>query len=195
MRFYILFLLLIISCKKDIQQKAQVNKNKPLLSVVKTHESFQKVLPAFGKETEKWTALKNTELFLNRFKKASANEVLSNALELKPLVNTLKSSIKPTLFEKPSLNARINILYNECLRLADMTKIPAISSEEVHEQVDKIMVAFSSINSKINTILRKKEFVEAVDVDVSYIGLDTTKIDKVSKKSINKNLQVKSTDN
>ena len=46
------------------------------------------------------------------------------------------------------------------------------------------MDAFSSINLKINTVLRKKQFEDAIDIDVSFIGLDTTKIDSVSKNAI-----------
>ena len=142
------------------------------------------VIPSFKKEVEDWTTLQNTEYFLERFKKGSANEILSNALEFKTITKALKDSIKPTLFSLPSVEARINILYNESLRLADMTYIPAITADEVHEQTNKIMDAFSSINLKINTVLRKKQFEDAIDIDVSFIGLDTTKIDSVSKNAI-----------
>ena len=70
-----------------------------------------------------------------------------------------------------------------------MTFIPAIKAVEINEQTEKILSAFSAVNSKVNTILTKKRFEEAIDVDVSFIGLDSTKIDSVSKKSIKNKLE------
>lgn len=189
MRLYFLFFLVIFSCKKTEQNTTIDPKDKPSLSVVQAHKMFDKVSPNFENKIEDWKSLHNVTVFLERFKKASANEILSNALELKGLSKSLKDSIKPDLFNLPSVNARLNIFHNESLRLADMTNIPAITAVEVHNQTDKVIDAFSSINSKVNTIFIKKRFEESIDIDVSYIGLDTTKIDSVSRKSINKRLE------
>ena len=159
---------------------------KSLLSVVKNYNVAEKVNPLFMKDIEDWEELKAVDNFLSRFKKASPNEILSNALELKELVQSLKDGIKPPLFENASFNTRVNILQNETLRLSDMTFIPAIKAEEVTMQTDKIMNAFSAVNSKVNSILLKKGFEDDIDLDIDYIGLDSTKIDSVSRKSINK---------
>ena len=159
---------------------------KSLLSVVKNYNFAEKVNPLFIKDIEDWEELKAVDNFLSRFKKASPNEILSNALELKELVQSLKNGIKPPLFENASFNTRVNILQNETLRLSDMTFIPAIKPEEVTMQTDKIMNAFSAVNSKVNSILLKKGFEDDIDLDIDYIGLDSTKIDSVSRKSINK---------
>lgn len=184
-RLFLVFIIICNSCKKKNQEEDKKNENRPLLSIVKSHNSYEKILPSFHEELDGWQERKNLEIFLGRFQKASANEILSNALELKALSKGFQDSIKPELFKLPSVNARINIFRNETLRLADMTYIPAITSKEVHAQANKIIDAFSSINSKINTVLRKKQFEETIDVDVSFIGLDTTKLDSVSRKSMN----------
>ena len=70
-----------------------------------------------------------------------------------------------------------------------MTFIPAINAAEVNLQTEKIISAFSGVNSKVNTILSKKRFEDAIDVDVNFIGLDSTKIDSISKKAINLKLK------
>lgn len=189
MRLALLVLLIFIACGKNKPKEAQKPKERPLLSVVKMHDATKEVLPVFEKEIEDWNTLKNTATFLERFKKASANEVLSNALEFKALTKSLRDSVKPKLFTLPAMQARINILHNESLRLADMTNIPAIAAEEVHEQTNKILSAYSSINEKVNTVLRKKQFEDAINVDVTFIGLDSTKIDTISKNSIQKTLE------
>lgn len=182
-------LVSLFSCDKKKQNTNPEQDTKPLLSVVKEYKAAEKVNATFLKDVEDWQELKAVDDFLARFKKASPNEVLSNALELKTLVKSLKDSIKPTLFNVPSFKTRINILNNETLRLADMTFIPAIKAVEINEQTEKILSAFSAVNSKVNTILTKKRFEEAIDVDVSFIGLDSTKIDSVSKKSIKNKLE------
>lgn len=185
MRLLLLFFLIVVSCKKTVQEIDENAQDKSLRSMAKEHNTIKKVMPNFEKEIDDWKELSNVNLFLNRFKKASANEILSNAIELKALTTGLRDSVKPAIFELPSVNARISILHNESLRLADMNTIPAISSEEVHAQTNKIIEAFSSINDKINTVLLKIQFDESIDVDVSFIGLDTTKIDSISRKMIN----------
>jgi hypothetical protein len=185
----------LFSCDKKPEDKSEKQPQKPLLSIVKEHVRIKSVTPSFTKDIEKWEELKAVDNFISRFIKVSPNEVLSNALELKILVKSLRDSIKPTLFEIPSFNTRINILYNETLRLADMTFIPAIKAEEVNNQTDKILEAFSAVNSKVNTILSKKRFEDAIEIDVRFIGLDSTKIDSVSKKAIKNNFLKKSLKN
>lgn len=181
---YILFCFIFFSCGNKQQESTESTQTKPVLSVVKEHKSAESIQPDFLKNVENWQELKSLNSFLKKFKKASPNEVLSNALELRDLVRGLKDSVKPTVFEIPSFNARINILNNEVLRLADLTFIPAITTEEINDQVDKTIVAFSAVNVKINTILSKKRFEDAIDINLDFIGIDSTKMDSISKKTI-----------
>lgn len=182
--FFLVFVV-FFSCVKKQEQEVQKQEKKSLLRVSKNYNIPEKVNPLFLENIEDWKELKAVDNFLSRFKKASPNEILGNALELKVLVQSLKDSVKPTLFESPSFNTRIDILQNETLRLADMTFIPAIKANEVTAQTDKIMNAFSAINSKINSILLKESFEDEIELDINYIGLDSTKIDSISRKSIN----------
>jgi hypothetical protein len=181
--------LCIVSCKPK-QQEANTNQNEQsLLSVAKVHKTFEKVKPKFQQGIEDWKELRVLENFIERFKKVSPNEVLGNALELEELIKNLKDSVQPTIFETASFRTRVNILHNESLRLSDMTTIPSIKAEEVNHQTDKIINAFSAMNAKVNTILSKKEFEDAITIDAVFIGLDSTKIDSVSRNSIRQNLE------
>ena len=186
MKYFLFSLLFVVffSCKKKKQDGIQKQDSKPLLSVVKEYGVTEKVNALFLKDVEDWQELKAVDDFLSRFKKVSPNEVLSNALELESLVSSLKDSVKPELFDIPSFIARINILHNETLRLSDMTFIAAIKAAEVTAQTEKIISAFSGVNSKVNTILSKKRFEDAIGTDILFIGLDSTKIDTISKKAI-----------
>lgn len=193
MKNSLVFLIFVIffSCNKKKEAIVEVSETKSLLSVVKNYRVAEKVDTVFLKEIEDWKELKAVDKFLSRFKKASPNEILSNALELKELIQSLKDSIKPTLFENASFNTRINILDNEILRLADMTFIPAIKADEVTKQTEKIINAFSAVNSKVNSILLKERFEDEIELDIDFIGLDSTKMDSVSKKAINTKLKDK----
>ena len=154
------------------------------MSIAAMHTATENVLSTHLKEVKDWNALKDIDSFFVKFRKITPNEALSNAIELKDLIKRLNDSVKPEKFKIPSLTARINILYNEALRLADLTRIGAIKAQEVNTQVDKTMDAFSNINTKINTILAKMRFENEIDIDVTFIGLDTTKMDAFFNKPI-----------
>lgn len=192
MKYSLSFLILIIffSCKDKNEQTLLKDDVQPLLSIVKEYPSVKQISPIFRKDVENWEELNAIANFLDRFKKGSANEVLSNALELKGLIKSLKDSVKPNLFDDAAFKTRINILNNETLRLADMTSISAITAEEVHLQTEKIINAFSAINAKINTVLSKKRFEDEIGVSISFIGLDSTKMDSVTRKSINSKVKL-----
>jgi hypothetical protein len=184
----ILILFFIFSCKKEQDQSKLKEEVTPLLSIPQKYTTIKEIKPSYKKDIQDWKELYAVNEFLGRFKKVSANEVLSNAFELQELVEHLKDSVKPSLFNDPSFKTRINILYNETLRLSDMRNIPAIKATEVHKQTEKTIDAFSAINAKINTILSKKRFEDAIDIDVKYIGLDTTKIDSVTRQTVTKRM-------
>ena len=154
------------------------------MSIAEIHTATENVLSTHLKEVKDWNELQDIDSFFVKFRKITPNEALSNAIELKDLIKRLKDSVKPEKFKIPSLTARINILYNEALRLADLTRIGAIKAQEVNTQVDKTMAAFSNINTKINSILAKIRFENEIDIDVTFIGLDTTKMDAFFNKPI-----------
>lgn len=190
---YIYLLVLsvfVVSCGNKQENKEEI-KPKPLMTLVQSHAKTAPVLPTFYDEVKDWKYLKEVDSFFVKYQKISPNEALSNAVELKDLVKSLKDSLKPKKFDIPSVNARINILYNEVLRLADITEISAIEAAEVNNQVDKTMSAFSDINTKINTVLAKIRFENEIDIDVDFIGLDSTRLDTVSKKSIDLRMKEK----
>ncbi|MDB4098705.1 hypothetical protein N9764_00040 [Polaribacter sp.] len=191
MKYIYLLVLLVFtfSCQNN-EGKNTEKKPKALMSIAKMHTATENVLSTYLKEVKDWNELQDIDSFFVKFRKITPNEALSNAIELKDLIKRLKDSVKPEKFKIPSLTARINILYNEALRLADLTRIGAIKAQEVNTQVDKTMDAFSNINTKINTILAKMRFENEIDIDVTFIGLDTTKMDVFFKKPIKREKEV-----
>jgi hypothetical protein len=181
----------MISCKKAQEKKEIDTSAIAEMRIVVQHAEPEIVNPLFQPEIETWSEYGVLKNFLLRFKKASPKEVLSNSVELRDLIKVFKESIKPDVFNNPSFETRVNIMYNESLRLADMNTIPAITAKEVNAQIDKIILAFTAVNAKINTTLSKKKFENEITIDVRLIGLDSTKIDAISKNSILKKMEEK----
>ena len=192
MKYFFFFAVLFLIFFKKTPEKKEIDTSAIAeMRVVVQRPDLENVLPLFQPEIENWNEYKTLKSFLGRFKKASPKEVLSNSVELRDLVKSMKDSVKLEVLNNPSFETRVNIMYNESLRLADMNTIPAITANEVNAQIDKILEAFGAINAKINTIFSKKKFEDEITIDVSLIGLDTTKIDTISKNSILKKMDEK----
>lgn len=189
----LIFIFVLGSCKTEKQAEPKeevVVVNKSELSIRKEHQGYSELTEVPLEETKKWKEYNDVTSFLARFKNASANQILTNAVELKKLANLMRDSIRVEMLKIQSFKARLNVFENEALRLADMTEIPAITPEEVHNQTNKLLYVYSSINDKINTIYQQKRLEDEIDVKDVFIGLDSTKIDSTSKKTIEEELKL-----
>ncbi|MGC6285839.1 MAG: hypothetical protein ACON4X_09300 [Polaribacter sp.] len=191
-RNIVLFLVFtfILSCGNS-EKKGEAIQEKPTEFKTKMQfKPFVRITPEVEKEVEKWEAYRSLNRFMDRFTNATPEEILSNALELRDLVKSAKFSKNiPKIFDVPPVRARFNILYNQTLRLSDMTFIPAITADAVIAENEKILLSYSSINSRFISILSKKRFEDEIEIDINAIGLDSTKIDSISKKTISRNLE------
>jgi len=163
---YSICALFFLSCNDGKINSKQAIK-KPQLSQIKKHVKISKIHAKYQTEIEEWQEYENLSVFLNQFATISPNDVLNNSRELNDLAKNLVDSLKPVIFETPAFNARVNLLYNQTLRLFDMSSIPAIKDNEVNNNIDKVLNAFSSINSKINTTLKQRELELSVE-DINY---------------------------
>ncbi len=185
-------LLICFSCKNP-QEEQITTTQKPLLSIVKKHPFPATIKNRYTKHIDSWEEYQSLKSFLERYVTISPNDALNNALELKLFVEGIKSTSRPKALNIDSFNARVNLLYNEVLRLADMTYISAITPKEVNEQVAKVLAAYAAVNRKVNAIYARKDFENSIETDASFIGIDTSKIDRISIKSmkiIDKDLQL-----
>ncbi len=198
MKYVVYFLLffLILSCNEAKTGTTKLVK-KSDFSTVKKHEQIELVQRTYQSKIDAWNEYEVLVEFLNQYYSISPNDAINNSRELNDITKSLNDSIKPEFLETPAFNARVNLLFNETLRLYDMSSIPAIKATEVNEQVAKILDAFSAINSKINTFIKQAELEkEIVDPNVkNEVSNKTLKLDpkptKVSPSSKDK-LSIKS---
>ena len=154
--YYGVFMALICSCNGKNTTTKDVIK-KPESSRIKKHAPTSKIKTKFQIDIDSWTEYENLTTFLEQYTSISPNDALNNSRELNDITKSIIDSVKPKFLETDAFNARINLLYNETLRLYDMSSISAIKANEVNDQVANILNAFSSVNSKINTILTQNE--------------------------------------
>lgn len=178
---FLLVLALFASCKNKPQQTTEVVK-KSEFSTEQKHAQLETIKRHASKKIEDWQEYAGVKNFLEQYKSISPNEALNNSKELNDLVKVMKDSANPEFLELDSFKARVNLLHNETLRLFDMSAISSIKSEEVNEQVTKVLDAFSSINSKINTLVQQADLDAQVD-DPNFNRMlkDTLKAENVQK--------------
>lgn len=165
--FLLIFLLLVVSCGKTnkIEEVAQVKDSVVVKESRISNSIGETLIPAAKQDLDKWKEYEDVDEFMLKFYSVSKLEALSNAQELADLVKLMKDSIRIRKLDEPSTVARINVLHNETLRLADMAKIPSIKKEEVKEEVKKILELFTAFNVKVNTIYKAEEVQNALEID------------------------------
>ena len=142
---YSICAIFFISCN-DGKKKSEQAFKKPQSSQIKKHEKPSKIQAKYQPEIEEWQEYEDLSVFLNQYTSISPNDALNNSRELNEISKRVVDSLKPVIFETPAFNARVNLLFNQTLRLYDMSSIPAIKDHGVNNQIDKVLNAFSSIN-------------------------------------------------
>lgn len=194
MKYIIPFLLIILltgfSCNKtkDVQEVSEKADSLKLDANRIENRIGETLIPEAKVVLDTWKEYQLVDEMLLKYYSISTLEALSNADELSRLVRMMKDSIKIENLKKPNIIARINVLENETLRLADMATIPSISKKEVKEEVNNILAIYSAMNSKINTIYHSESLQNMLEVDTEvpvdiqetttpppYLNMDRTK--------------------
>jgi len=185
---FVIILLGTFSCSKN-KLKNQVISKQDSLKIVNSRIEVplgEVLIPSAKNKLSKWREYKDVDEFITQFYNISTSEALSNAKELSDLVILMKDSIKVDELKIPSVIARINVLENESLRLADMATIPSIKDVEVQEEVTSILTVFSALNSKINTLYKASAIQKALDVDTEKPIKETEKAKVIPYKKVPK---------
>ncbi len=181
-------IIAITSCNKtDSKKNTEIVKDSLISNTIKVNHQITKLNPKANKLVENWDEYQKIDELLKQYQSISANDALLNAKELSGLSQQLKDSIRIEKLNNSSVKIRLNVLYNETLRLADMESIPSISEAEVFEENDNILNAFSSLNLKINNIVSQENLNNEVNRFVNEVLSlnDSSKI-KDSLKTIKK---------
>lgn len=160
--YILISLVFLTSCTQN--KKTLTPETPRKSSVAIQQETPVAVEPQYEAYVTNWAPYTQVRSFIKVFYTTSTTEALNNALELQALLKSLKEGVPPVALNTPPLKARINVLHSEGLRLADMTYISAITSDEVQLQVKKLLEAFGALNAKINTLLLQKTLEDRIEV-------------------------------
>ena len=175
---WLLFFVLVVmvfSCRKSISKEELTTvADSTTTNLIKTDHLEVNLNPEAQKLVEDWTEYKKMNEFIKQYHNISAIDALFNANELSELAQQLKDTIRVEKFEIPSVKIRLNVLHSETLRLADMASINNIAEEEIKNENENILNAFSALNIKINNIIIQENLNQDVHEFIEEIKSTTT---------------------
>lgn len=153
-----IFILLLYSCKKNEQKAEESAINKPIRSsMIKAENPIVQLNSASKELTDSWPEYQRFDDLIGQYEEISMNEALLNSVELSVLAQQLKDSIRVEKLNIPEVKIRLNVLYTETLRLADMSTIPTITEKLVAEENSNMIDAYSALNLKINNMNQREK--------------------------------------
>lgn len=189
----LIFIGVILLCSCNQKTNSLDNKEKKdTTSVVK--KSYTKTVFLSENARKEIVDLKYFDEFekiLDRFYHSNPEEIKLNTTDLNEVLVRLKDSITIEKINRPDVKARFNILYNESLRLLDMSSISTISQVEINHKVENIIDAYESIITKINQVYLMNANEENVDVQFQLPKVLTDSLPKEGKIPLKKVPQIK----
>ena len=172
---FIVLVVMVFSCRKSISKEELTTVlDSTTTNLIKTDHLEVKLNPEAQKLVEDWTEYQKMNEFIKQYHNISAIDALFNANELSELAQQLKDTIRVEKFEIPSVKIRLNVLHSETLRLADMASINNIAEEEIKNENENILNAFSALNIKINNIIIQENLNQDVHEFIEEIKSTTT---------------------
>lgn len=183
-----MLVLLLISCKnKEKIEQDEASAKEERVSTIKSDKPIIALNSKSKDLVATWPEYQNFQDLINQYQEITVSEALLNSVELSVLAQQLKDSIRIEKLNIPEVKVRLNVLYSETLRLADMSSIPTITEESVAQENNNMINAFSALNLKINNMNLQDElnseiskFVDEVLESPSIDSSDTlVKVDSI----------------
>ncbi len=145
--------LILVSCKnKEKREQDEASFKEEKISTIKSDKPITGLNSKAKDLVKTWPEYQSFEDLINQYQETTVSEALLNSVELSVLAKELKDSIRVEKLNIPEVKIRLNVLYSETLRLADMSTIPTITQESVEQENNNMINAFSALNLKINNM-------------------------------------------
>ena len=183
--------LLLTSCKNKERETAKENTIVVSeSSVIKSDKPISRLNAESEKLVAPWKEYQKFDDLISQYQEISVNEALLNSVELSVLAQQLRDSIRVEKLNIPEVKIRLNVLYTQTLRLADMSTIPTITEQLVAEENNNIIEAFSALNLKINNMNAQDKLNSEISKFIDEV-LEQPKTDSIKTDSIKKEEQPK----
>ena len=181
-KIFIAFLLLTLSlsaCKNKEQKTEEENNSIPMeSSTIKSEKPITRLNSKSEELVATWAEYQKFDELITQYQEISMNEALLNSVELSELALQLRDSIRVEKLDIPEVKIRLNVLYSETLRLADMSTIPTITEALVAQENNNVIDAYSALNLKINNMSSQDQLNEEISKFVDEV-LDEPKRDSL----------------
>ena len=157
-------ILLFYSCNQTPKETEKETVQDTISVVKKTYTKSIFLSENARKELVDLKYFDEFEKTIERFYNSTPEKIKLNATDLNEILVRIKDSITIEKINRPDVKARFNILYNESLRLLDMSSINSISNEEINSKIENIIYAYESIIAKINQVYLMNDNEENVNV-------------------------------
>lgn len=167
------------ACKNKEQKAEEENDSSPLeSSMIKSEKPITRLNSKSEELIATWPEYQKFDELITQYQEISMNEALLNSVELSALAKELRDSIRVEKLNIPEVKIRLNVLYSETLRLADMSTIPTITEMLVVEENNNVIDAYSALNIKINNMNTQDQLNEEISKFVDEV-LDEPKRDSL----------------
>jgi hypothetical protein len=181
-KIFIAFLLLTLflsACKNKEQKTEEENDSITVeSSMIKSEKPITKLNSKSEELVATWAEYQKFDELITQYQEISMNEALLNSVELSELALQLRDSIRVEKLDLPEVKIRLNVLYSETLRLADMSTIPTITEILVGQENNNVIDAYSALNLKINNMSLQDQLNEEISKFVDEV-LDEPKRDSI----------------
>jgi hypothetical protein len=186
--FFLFFFLVFLSCDTNTKKKDEnaITKDSIVDTRFNNNKNLKVKLNSISKkELLKWKEYKDITEFIEKYYQISNEEALSNIKELSELATYLKDSIRDKRLQSSQVKSRINVFYNECKRLDDMSNIPAIQSDEVSKEIKKVLESYASLNAKLNSVYQVRNLENELELDPDFEKIlnDSTHTKKIKEEN------------
>ncbi len=179
---FIMLFILLAACKKKEERSDEKNTVSVVKSgVIKSENPISRLNTQSKELILTWPEYQKFDDLISQYQEISMNEALLNSVELSVLAQQLRDSIRVDKLNIPEVKIRLNVLYSETLRLADMSTIPSITEQLVAKENNNMIDAFSALNLKINNMNSQDKLNSDISKFIDEI-LEQPKTDSVDNK-------------
>ena len=183
---FIISILMFTACKnKEEKKDVETDTSTIEVSMVKSEKPISRLNKASEELIATWPEYQKFDELISQYQEISLSDALLNSEELAELARQLKDSIRIEELDIPEVKIRLNVLYSETLRLADMSTIPTITAALVTDENNNVIDAYSALNLKINNMSVQDELNEEISKFVDEVMQESASDSLDTKDSVN----------
>jgi len=182
---FFVIMALLLSCKnKNEQNMQEYSEQLEAESTMKTEHRIIPLSPKSEEQVKDWPEYQKFSDLVGQYQEITLTDALLDSKELSEIAQQLRDSVRIEGLDIPSIKMRLNVLYSETMRLADMATIPTITEMSILKENNNVIQAFSALNLKINNMYSMEKLNEEISAFVNEVMAEQDSIPIPKKKDV-----------